>query len=100
MPLFIIHLKHRGGVYSRKYGIPHPGGGSTPINRVYGDDPLDRVWFSTFVIDREFILLFVSSRFEFHVIDRVLLLLTGLGRKHRWSLLDWLINETLIHEWT
>ena len=48
-------------------------GGRTPINQVYGDDPLDRVWFFYFfVIDRVSILRFVSSRFEFRVIDRVL----------------------------
>ena len=71
------------------------GGGGTPINRVYGDDLLDRVWFFNFsVIDRVSISRFVSSRLEFHVIDRVLLLLTGLGCHHRWSLFDRLINET------
>ena len=49
------------------------GGGGAPINRVYGDDPLDRVWFfDFFVIDRVSISRFVSSRFEFRVIDRVL----------------------------
>ena len=71
-----------------------PGG--TPINRVYGDDPLDRVWFLGLnVIDRVSILRFVSSRFEFLVIDRVLLLLTGLGCKQHWSLFHRLINKTL-----
>ena len=44
-----------------------PGGG-TPINRVYGDDPLDRVWFFYFfVINRVSNSQFVSSRFEFRV---------------------------------
>ena len=72
------------------------GGRGTPINGVHGDDPLDRVWFlDFFVIDRVSILWFVSSRFVFLVIDRVLLLLTGLGCKHHWSLFYWLINETL-----
>ena len=43
--------------------------GSTPINGVYGDDPLGRVWFfNFFVIDRVSISRFVSSRFEFRVI--------------------------------
>ena len=41
------------------------------------------------------ILWFVCSRFEFLVIDRVLLLLTGLGCKRHWSLFHRLINETL-----
>ena len=49
------------------------GGGVTPINRVYGDDPLDRVWFfDFFVIDGVSILRLVSSRFEFRLIARVL----------------------------
>ena len=75
--------------------LPGGGGGGTPINRGYGDDLLDRVWFFNFsVIDRVSISRFVSSRLEFHVIDRVLLLLTGLGCHHRWSLFDRLINET------
>ena len=48
-----------------------------------------------FVIVWVSIWWFVSSRFEFLVIDRVLLLLTGLGCKHYWSLFHWLINKTL-----
>ena len=34
----------------------------------------------------------MSSRFEFRVLDRVLLLMTGLGCDHRWSLFDGFIN--------
>ena len=48
-----------------------------------------------FVIDRVSILRFVSSRFDFLVINRVLLLLTGLECKQHWSLFHRLINETL-----
>ena len=85
MPLVIVIKLHVGS---------NPGGGGTPINRVYGDDPLDRVWFlDFFVIDRVSILRFVSSRFEFLVIDRVLLLLTGLACKHYWSLFHRLKHE-------
>ena len=95
--LVLLGLKGRCHSYFYRFDAGGGGGGGgTPINRVYGDDPLNRVSFlDFFVIDRVSILRFVSSRFDFLVIDRVLLLLTGLECNQHWSLFHRLINETL-----